>query len=242
MTTFTEDFQRRLRAVLAKHTGREIPDSVTVEIVADGSSYGDDDSRGMDHEIRIRAMGSGVFAEHIYDEPGAGARLMADLDTVDEPRPLTPAEAALLVKLNDQGGQPYDENDNYAPSVLAERGLVDLHGRHWYITPAGRGAATAIRAAVPPASPPFVFTHVEMIAEAAPAQWWAWDELGARYYLRFRFGKGTVTAVLGDEPTLEDPVVREFVHGDNLTSHISLDEFAQLARIDVSQIPEEQRR
>lgn len=87
MSTFTEDFQRRLRAVLAKHTGREIPDNAVIEIVADGASYGDDDSRGLDLELRIRTViSSGVFAEHIYDEPGAGVRLVADLEAVpDEP-------------------------------------------------------------------------------------------------------------------------------------------------------------
>jgi hypothetical protein len=82
VSTFQEDFQRRLRAVLAKHTGATIPDGVLVVVRADGAGY-DDDSRGMDHEIVVYADGA-PWATCSYEEPGAGARLLADLDAVPD--------------------------------------------------------------------------------------------------------------------------------------------------------------
>lgn len=138
MSTFTEDFQRRLRAVLAKLTGKEIPDDAVIEVVADGASY--DDSRGMDLELRIRtARSSGMFAEHIYEEPGAGARLMADLDAVGEPAPLgeLTAEAADLLTQMDAQGPRRELPDNGHTKALSERGLIGRNGDYWYVTPAG---------------------------------------------------------------------------------------------------------
>lgn len=81
---FAEDFDRRLRAVLASKLGRTIPDDVAVKVEA--YSWGsDDDTRGVDRAIRIEAVGSGFFGDYDYEEPGAWLRLLADLEAVPEP-------------------------------------------------------------------------------------------------------------------------------------------------------------
>lgn len=79
MSTFTEDFQRRLRVVLAKRTGREIPADAKVEIATEGSAWGEDQSVEMDLSIEIRVRGRGGYS---YEEPGAWPRLLADLEAV----------------------------------------------------------------------------------------------------------------------------------------------------------------
>jgi hypothetical protein len=239
MTTFTEDFQRRLRAVLAKRTGREIPADAKITINADGASYGEDSSLGMDLSLDIRASGP-VHAEYTYDEPGAWPRLLADLEAVDTPPPLDVLAADMLVQLNDQGGRMLPDNDA-AKIILAGRDLIARHGDHWYITPGGREVAAEIKAAGAPKTPPRAFVRVERhssIPGAASSEWWAWDELGTRYLLQFAHGIGTVRAVVQPGGDLHE--VRRFEQGTS--SHITLDAFAHRAGIDVSQIPEEQRR
>jgi hypothetical protein len=85
--------------------------------------------------------------------------------------------------------------------------------------------------------------RVEQITPAAPSQWWAWDADGNKYYLRYRFGKGAITLLVhGGDLMYEDPVIRRFRHGDGMDSYITIDEFAALAKVDVSQISEEQSR
>lgn len=67
---------------------------------------------------------------------------------------------------------------------------------------------------------------------ACPAQWDAWDADGQYYYLRFRFGHGTVEAAASPEDYMtgtESRVVAEFEHGDGLLGEIELTEFAELA-------------
>jgi hypothetical protein len=77
MSAFNDEFQRRLRAVLELRTRAPIPSDavVTVESRAYGS---DDDSRGLDCEIRI----STPVTSYGYDEPGAWPKLLADLEAV----------------------------------------------------------------------------------------------------------------------------------------------------------------
>lgn len=244
MSTFTEDVQRRLRAVLALRSAAPIPSDAVIEIETDyfGST---EDTGGLDLAVKIRT--ADFRAAYRYDEPGAWARLLADLEAVDAPRPLNPEEGSLLIRLSDLGGQVLPDNDG-SVSVLAERGLIDRHGDHWYITPAGREAAAEATAdrvrrvlkAGAPKTPPFAFVRVEKIgsvARSSASQWWAWDELGTRYRLDFAHGIGVVR--VAQEPRGHWPEVRRFEQGTS--SHITLDAFAGYAGIDVSQIPEEQR-
>lgn len=66
-----------------------------------------------------------------------------------------------------------------------------------------------------------------------PSQWDAWDEDGDYYYLRFRFGQGTVDTGASQS----SPWVRfaEFSHGDDMAGVIDLETFARLAGLDVSE-------
>lgn len=89
-------------------------------------------------------------------------------------------------------------------------------------------------AALNPA-PPIRLVRVE--ETIATTEWRAWDEAGAKYYLRFRAGHGTVTRWGG--PDKPDTLVSEFQHRGR--TQTVLDEFAKLAGIDVSQIPEADR-
>lgn len=62
---------------------------------------------------------------------------------------------------------------------------------------------------------------------ACPSQWSAWDEEGNYYYLRYRFGFGTVNT--RDGGTVGAGNIASFEHGDPLDGSIELEEFAQLA-------------
>jgi hypothetical protein len=84
---FVEDFQRRLRAVLALRTGWEIPESTFVAV---STRYATNDShelitRGNTGWIGLAAvLQEGEFAaSYDYDEPGAWSKLLADLEAVD---------------------------------------------------------------------------------------------------------------------------------------------------------------
>jgi hypothetical protein len=176
MSAFTDDMQRRLRAVLSLRVQAPLPSTAVVLVEATAIAHDDGDDRvDVDADLVIRTEGP-PHARYSYEEPGAWGKLLADLEAVAEP-------------------------------------------------------------AKPSGTPPFTFVQVEQITPAAPTQWFAWDALGAKYYLRFGWGKGTVEAVYS---TGSNYTVREFYHGGS--SAITLEEFAQLAGIDVSQIPEEQRR
>lgn len=73
-------------------------------------------------------------------------------------------------------------------------------------------------------------TRVVQTCWGCPSQWDAWDSEGTYYYLRFRFGHGTVS--IGDH---NDPVqIREFSDGDDMAGVIDLETFARLANLDVS--------
>lgn len=240
MITFTEDFQRRLRAVLAKHTGREIPADVGIDVISDGAGY--DDSRGMDYWIEIRSTGY-PYATYSYDEPGAWPRLLADLEAVpdeteenkqpktalDVIEPLTSEQSDVLVMISDRGRGRLAGADFSNATGLYEHGLAYLNSGHWNLTALGRDAVAKIKAAAAPANPPLAFVRVEQITPAAPAQWYAWDELGAKYYLRYRRGQGTVEADIGTDR--QPVVVREFRYGDSLDGAISLTDFAEQAGI-----------
>lgn len=64
---------------------------------------------------------------------------------------------------------------------------------------------------------------------ACPSQWDAWDTDGRYYYLRYRFGRGTVQAESAD-----GPIVAEF--GENsMDGCIELDEFCAEAGIGLAE-------
>lgn len=66
---------------------------------------------------------------------------------------------------------------------------------------------------------------------ACPSQWDAWDADGRYYYLRYRFGYGTVEVAAGPDAYVGDgsEVIAEFEHGGPYDGEISLGEFAELA-------------
>lgn len=67
-----------------------------------------------------------------------------------------------------------------------------------------------------------VLTRVVETCSACPSQWDAWDAAGNYYYLRYRWGIGTVerTDTHGDTEG-----VTRFLHGDGFAGVISLDDF-----------------
>jgi hypothetical protein len=91
--------------------------------------------------------------------------------------------------------------------------------------------------------------------QACPSQWDAWDADGNYYYLRYRSGCGSVTQYKSENwagaPWVENPDesrpgwakrantefiadIAEFVHGDPLDGSITLEEFAALAGMSLS--------
>ena len=59
---------------------------------------------------------------------------------------------------------------------------------------------------------------------ACPSQWDAWDAEGNYYYLRFRFGRGSVSRDHDDRKA-----IITFRHGDDLSGCLELGEFIELA-------------
>ncbi|MEU4578960.1 hypothetical protein [Nonomuraea sp. NPDC023979] len=76
-----------------------------------------------------------------------------------------------------------------------------------------------------------VLTKVVQTCYACPSQWDAWDADGRYYYLRYRFGVGTVEMQPGpDADTWTDrPPLASFKHGGDLAGTISLADFMALA-------------
>ncbi len=68
---------------------------------------------------------------------------------------------------------------------------------------------------------------------ACPSQWDAWDAAGQYYYLRYRYGRGTVETAASAEgygdPKAPPVLVANFNHGDPLDGEISLAEFLHRA-------------
>lgn len=68
---------------------------------------------------------------------------------------------------------------------------------------------------------------------ACPSQWDAWDADGQYYYLRYRYGHGTVETAPSpkayEDPAYDADLVAEFQHGHPLEGEIGLDEFARRA-------------
>lgn len=195
MSTFTEDFQRRLRAVLSLRVQAPLPSDIPVEMWA---LLADADDAG---SPRLLAIGTPVppYAQWNYEEPGAWEKLLADLEAIP---PWPEAQAAAADELTRLGQE---------------------------INPEGYRPA--------PGAPPRAFVRAERLTGPAVSQWWAWDELDTKYILTFIHGVGTVCVARTGETW---PPVRQFEQGTS--SHITLDAFAGYAGIDVSQIPEEQRR
>lgn len=79
-------------------------------------------------------------------------------------------------------------------------------------------------------------TRVVETCGGCPAQWDAWDAEGTYYYLRFRYGHGSVS--IGEMDRSEQ--IREFDHGDDMAGIIDLETFAGLAGLDVSEAEQAQ--
>ncbi|MGR6922591.1 hypothetical protein ACU635_50770 [[Actinomadura] parvosata] len=74
-------------------------------------------------------------------------------------------------------------------------------------------------------------TRVVQTCYACPSQWDAWDADGRYYYLRYRWGVGTVETQPGPDMntwTDREPLA-SFEHGDDLSGTISLTDFMALA-------------
>lgn len=84
--------------------------------------------------------------------------------------------------------------------------------------------------------PPFPqFTRTEQTCYGCPSQWDAWDADGNQYYLRFRWGVGTLSLrgrmVDGEMQHLErGEQIVSFQAGDPYSGVISLEEFLARAR------------
>lgn len=63
---------------------------------------------------------------------------------------------------------------------------------------------------------------------ACPSQWDAWDTEGNKYYLRYRFGRGTMSQDLGDDVY---EVVASWQSGDPLDGIIDLKDFAWMSGV-----------
>ena len=63
---------------------------------------------------------------------------------------------------------------------------------------------------------------------ACPSQWDAWTDTGEQLYLRFRYGRGTVSRVLGDGSR---QLVSDFETDDSMDGFIQLDDFCAKAGI-----------
>lgn len=83
---FSAELQTRLRAALAKQTGRAVPRTAMVEVVADADGDSSD-SRGLDRRIELRATdrASRFYASCEYDEPGAWSKLLVDMEAFPDP-------------------------------------------------------------------------------------------------------------------------------------------------------------
>ncbi|HEY2087432.1 MAG TPA: hypothetical protein VGH54_15630 [Mycobacterium sp.] len=90
-------------------------------------------------------------------------------------------------------------------------------------------------------------TRVVQTGYVSPSQWDAWDAEGNYYYLRYRFGKGSVWAAKSEAEMMETgryTVICEWRHGHPLDGHMALREFAERSNLDLSglippMIPEE---
>ena len=67
-----------------------------------------------------------------------------------------------------------------------------------------------------------VLTKVVQTCWACPSQWDAWDADSRYYYLRYRWGVGTVDSPHGTQ-------IASFRHGDDLDGSIGLEGFMALA-------------
>jgi hypothetical protein len=77
--------------------------------------------------------------------------------------------------------------------------------------------------------------RTEQTCHARPSQWDAWDVDGNYYYLRYRWGHGTVHRYNDPDPETwidhPDAFVAEFHTGEPMGGVIDLDEFCQRAGI-----------
>jgi hypothetical protein len=76
-------------------------------------------------------------------------------------------------------------------------------------------------------------TRAVQTCSAAPSQWDAWDADGNYYYLRYRWGHGTVERCTSPDWYKYDDgqgdLIATFDYGDPLDGSIELEEFAALA-------------
>lgn len=74
-----------------------------------------------------------------------------------------------------------------------------------------------------------------MTCGACPSQWNAWDAEGNYYYLRYRSGIGTVQQCESEDALQHDtPNLVRFEYGDWLDGCLTLEEFAELAGLDIT--------
>lgn len=79
--------------------------------------------------------------------------------------------------------------------------------------------------------------RVEQTGTVSPSQWNAWDAEGNYYYLRYRYGKGSVWSAKSEEDLDASgnyDVVCEWSYGHSLDGYISLEEFARHSSLELS--------
>lgn len=85
------------------------------------------------------------------------------------------------------------------------------------------------------------FARIIRTVQACPSEWYAWDDDGNWYYLRYRFGRGTVQYSHGGPPPGADHedfinalgaarTIAEFHHGHRYDGEISFSGFTALWR------------
>lgn len=84
--------------------------------------------------------------------------------------------------------------------------------------------------------------RAEQITAGCPAQWHAWDANGRYYYLRYRYGTGTVEAdTVGGQRIATFSTYDPLDPGSALDGFIELHEFANLAGITLERRTRRQR-
>lgn len=83
-----------------------------------------------------------------------------------------------------------------------------------------------------------VLTKTEQTCWACPSQWDGWDAEGNYYYLRYRWGVGTVDAYPNADSdtwrSAPDGRIAHFKWGDDLDGVISLEDFVALAGLELA--------
>lgn len=98
MSNFTDDLQRRLRAVFEAKTGKSAPEGVVLTVTSYGSGYSDLEIGALRYwEEPGKGIGAAEYPDGLDPERPPFERLLADLDAV-------PDEAQAGIRARDDVG------------------------------------------------------------------------------------------------------------------------------------------